>query len=87
MKNISQLLSPFSPSISQKKKTWWPQLKSSLKKFTLHNDDFSQNREKLKEDILFFYSKKIPVILEVLYETARFEKGIWDLEPLFESPF
>jgi hypothetical protein len=64
-----------------------PHLNSSIKKHTLSNDDFFQNREKLKEDILSFYSEQIPDILEVLYETARFEKGIWNLEPLFESPF
>lgn len=62
-------------------------MNSSIKKHSLLNDDFSQNREKLKEDILFFYSDRIPDILEVLYEVARFEKQIQDLQPLFDSPF
>ncbi|WP_409252184.1 hypothetical protein V1502_19130 [Bacillus sp. SCS-153A] len=62
-------------------------MNSSVKKHNLLNDDFSQNREKIKEDILFFYSERIPDILEVLYELAHFEKQIKNLEPLFESPF
>ncbi|WP_421381963.1 hypothetical protein ACOJQI_21510 [Bacillus salacetis] len=60
---------------------------SSITKHPLTDDDFFQNREKLKEDILTFYSERIPDILKVLYETARFEMRIRNLEPLFDSPF
>ncbi|MGD6969119.1 hypothetical protein ACQCVP_22110 [Rossellomorea vietnamensis] len=61
-------------------------MKSSTKNQPL-SDHLSKNREKLKEDVLLFYSESIPDILEALYDTAYFEKEIRRLEPLFESPF
>jgi hypothetical protein len=62
-------------------------LNSSITNYTSIHDDFSENRERIKEDILFIYSEQIPDILEALYEVAHFEKKIQHLEPLFESPF
>ncbi|RIW31855.1 hypothetical protein D3H55_14630 [Bacillus salacetis] len=62
-------------------------MNSSIKNYTSIHDDFSKDREKIKEDILFFYSEQIPDILEALFTIAHFEKKITVLEPLFESPF
>ncbi|MGM0843602.1 MAG: hypothetical protein ACQEUT_01395 [Bacillota bacterium] len=62
-------------------------MKSSIKKEPFSHDDLSKNREKIKEDVLFFYSELIPDILEVLYVTAQIEKKIPHIEPLFQSPF
>jgi hypothetical protein len=62
-------------------------MKPTTQKQSLKNEEITEKRDRIKEDICIFYMERIPDILEALYEEAYFEKGLKNLEPLFESSF